>query len=299
MNGLERPAPKNNNSLVPNELPVAFARPFEIISAAHIASRYTAKEVIPRVSANSLLFVVEGHLDLDLGGKHLALERGEVLLAEPDAREPLTLSHGTDADFYLLQFVRTEVPVGFPRRMLEVPEHVAIRNQARLKHLFLMLLEAMRARTGARLILHYLVVLMLCEMASSSGVQGEMAARANRLESMASRVDACIAAHYHESIGTPEIAREFRYNPEYLERAYRTERHMSIREAIHIRRIREARAQLLLQQARGIAEIAALVGFSDAGHFRRVFKRAMHMTPHEFRSLNTEHPGGLHPLRAI
>jgi AraC-like DNA-binding protein len=278
---------------------VAFACPFEIITAAHIASRYTAKEVMPRGSADSLLFVVEGHLDLDLGGKHISLGPREALLAEPDAREPLTLSHGTDADFYLLQFVRTEVPAGFPRRMLEVPDHVAIRNPARLKHLFLMLLEAVRARTGSGLILHHLVVLMLCEMASSSRVQGEMRARVDGLESMASRVDAYIAAHYHESIGTPEIASELRYNPEYLERAYRTERHMSIREAIHLRRIREARAQLLLQQARGIAEIAALCGFSDAGHFRRVFKRAMNMTPHEFRSLNTEHRGGPHPLRAV
>ena len=296
MKGLERAAPKNNTRLVRNELSVAFARPFEIIAAAHIASRYTAKEVMPRGSADSLLFVVEGHLDLDLGGKHISLGPREALLVGQDAREPMTLSHGKDADFYLLQFVRTEAPVGFPRRMLEVPDYVAMRNPARLKHLFLMLLEAMRARIGARLILHHLVVLMLCEMASSSSVQGEMPVRADRLESMASRVDAYIAAHYHESIGTPEIAREFRYNPEYLERTYRTDRHMSIREAIHLRRIREARAQLLLQQGRGIAEIAALCGFSDAGHFRRVFKRAMHMTPHEFRSLNTEHRGGLHPL---
>jgi AraC-like DNA-binding protein len=299
MKGLERAVPKNNTRLVRDELSVAFACPFEIITAAHIASRYTAKEVMPRGSADSLLFVVEGHLDLDLGGKHISLGPREALLAEPDAREPLTLSHGTDADFYLLQFVRTEVPAGFPRRMLEVPDHVAIRNPARLKHLFLMLLEAVRARTGSGLILHHLVVLMLCEMASSSRVQGEMRARVDGLESMASRVDAYIAAHYHESIGTPEIASELRYNPEYLERAYRTERHMSIREAIHLRRIREARAQLLLQQARGIAEIAALCGFSDAGHFRRVFKRAMNMTPHEFRSLNTEHRGGPHPLRAV
>jgi AraC-like DNA-binding protein len=299
MKGLERAAPDNNTRFVPDELSVAFARPFEIVTAAHIASRYTAKEALPRGRAHRLLFVVEGHLDLDLGGRHIALGTGEALLIGPDAREPLTLSHGTEADFYLLQFVRTEVPADFPRQILKVPDHVAIRNPARLKHLFLMLLEAMRARTGARLILHHLVVLMLCEMASSSRVQRETRARADRLESMASRVDAYIAAHYHESIGTPEIAREFRYNPEYLERAYRTERHMSIREAIHLRRIREARAQLLLQQARGIAEIAALCGFADAGHFRRVFKRAMHMTPHEFRSLNTEHRGGPHPLRAI
>jgi AraC-like DNA-binding protein len=299
MKGLEGVPPRIDNRDVRDELPVAFARPFEIIAAAHVASRYALKEVMRRGSAVSLLFVVEGHLDLDLGGKHLALGPGEAFLAGPDALAPLTLSHGTDADFYLLQFVRTEVPAGLPRRTLEVPDHVAIHNPGRLKHLFRMLLEAMRARTGSPLILHHLVVLILCEMASSSRVQGEVRARADGLECMASRVDAYIAAHYHEPIGTPDIAREFRYNSDYLERAYRTERHMSIREAIHLRRIREARAQLLLQRARGIAEIAALCGFADVGHFRRVFKSAMHMTPHEFRSLDAEHRGGPHPLRAV
>jgi AraC-like DNA-binding protein len=299
MKGLEDMPSTIDNRNVRDELPVAFARPFEIVAATHVASRYALKEVMRRTSTVSLLFVVEGHLDLERGGKHLALGPGEAFLAGPNALEPLTLSHGTDAEFYLLQFVRNEIPAGFPRRMIGVPDHVAIRNPARLKHLFLMLLEAMRARTGSRLILHHLVVLMLCEMASSSRVKRGVRTRADGLESLASRVDAYIAAHYHEPIGTPDIARECRYNPDYLERAYRTERHISIREAIHFRRIREARAQLLLQRERGIAEIAALCGFSDAGHFRRVFKRAMHMTPHEFRSLPAEQRGEPHPLRVV
>ncbi len=126
---------------------------------------------------------------------------------------------------------------------------------------------------------------MLCEMASSSLAQGGANAREDGLESIASRVDAYIAAHYHEPIGTPDIAQELHYNPDYLERAYRSERRVSIREAIHVRRLREARAQLLLQRQRGIAEIAALCGYSDAGYFRRVFKRATQMTPRRYRLL--------------
>ncbi len=104
-------------------------------------------------------------------------------------------------------------------------------------------------------------------------------------------MDVFIAAHYHEPLGTPDVARELHYNPDYLERAYHLERRMSIREAIHARRIKEARAQLILQRTKGVAEIAALCGYADAGYFRRVFKRATHMTPHGYRMLN------LAPLR--
>jgi AraC-like DNA-binding protein len=281
-----------------DELSLVVAHPFAIIAAAHVASRYAAREVMHRGHATTLLFVVEGHLDLDLAGKHLALGPGEAFLAGPDAFEPLVLSHGTDAEFYRLQFAHSEVPDGVPRRVLRVPEHVALRDPARLKHLFLMLVEAMRDQAGSRLILHHLVVLMLCDIASSSLVTCEARTRADGLESLASRVDAYIAAHYHEPIGTPDVARECRYNPDYLERAYRAERHRSIREAIHLRRIKEAQAQLLLQRSRGIAEIAALCGFSDVGHFRQVFKRTIHMTPHEFRSRHAGGTGGLHPRRA-
>lgn len=283
---------------MPDEVPLVVAHPFTVVAAAHVASRYAAREVMRCGHATSLLFVVEGHLDLGLGGKHLALGPGEAFLAGPDASEPLILSHGTDAEFYRLQFVSRGVPEGFPRRVLKVPEHAAIRDPARLKHLFLMLVEAMRDQAGSRLILHHLVVLMLCDMASSSLVACEARTRADGLESLASRVDAYIAAHYHEPLGTPDVARECRYNPDYLERAYRAERHCSIREAIHLRRIKEARAQLLLQSSRGIAEIAALCGFSDVGHFRQVFKHAVHMTPHEFRFRNAGGTGGLHPRRA-
>jgi AraC-like DNA-binding protein len=294
---LARAPPKKDNSSVRDELPMVFAPPYAVIAAAHIASRYAVKEVMHSGRTASLLFVVEGHLDLECGGKHLALGPGEAFLAGPDAAEPLTLSHGTDVEFYLLQFARSEVPEGFPRHVLRVPEHVAIRNPARLKHLFLMLVEAMRDQAGSRLILHHLVVLMLCDMTSSSLVACEARTRADGLESLASRVDAYIAAHYHEPIGTLDIARECRYNPDYLERAYRAERHCSIREAIHLRRIKEARAQLLLQRSRGIAEIAVLCGFSDVGHFRQVFKRAINMTPREFRSRHAGRTGGLHAVR--
>jgi len=146
---------------------------------------------------------------------------------------------------------------------------------------------SVRAVQGtSTLILHHILVLALCELARSSRDGMLVPAREPGLASIASRVDASIAAHYHETLSTPDIAAELRYNPDYLERAYRQERGMSIREAIHTRRINEARAQLLLLRQQGIAQIAALCGYTDAGYFRRLFKRATHMTPHGYRAVH-------------
>jgi len=285
---LEGRVRKNDIQHVGDELLLRFERPFEITGSEHKFSEYAMSRGLPHTCALCLLFVVQGHLDLEIGGSHFALGPAEAYLAEPLPRDLVRLSYGTDADFYLVQFRRPEQSARVPRRRIEVPNHVATRNPGRLTDLLRMFMEQTRRPGPSRLVLHHLLVLILCEMASSSLVSGETRAREDGLESMASRVDAYIAAHYHEHIGTPDVAQELRYNPDYLERAYRTERRMSIRQAIHARRIREARAQLVLQSARGVAEIAALCGFADPAHFRRVFKRATSMTPHDFRTRNAQ-----------
>jgi AraC-like DNA-binding protein len=271
-----------------DELLLRFARPFEITGSEHRFSEFAMSRRLPYDCALCLLFVVQGHLDLEIGGSHFSLGPAEAYLAEPLRRDLVRLSYGMDADFYLVQFRRSEQSAGVAQRRIEVPNHVATRNPGRLTDLLRMFMEETRRPGPSCLVLHHLVVLMLCEMASSSLVRGETRAREDGLESMASRVDAYVAAHYHEPIGTLDVAHELRYNPDYLERAYRSERRMSIRQAIHARRIREARAQLVLQSARGIAEIAALCGFSDPAYFRRVFKRATSMTPHGFRTRNAQ-----------
>jgi AraC-like DNA-binding protein len=249
---------------------------------------------LSRRFARTLIFVSAGRLDLSCDGRCMFLGTGEALLVESSPGDGLSLHCGNDTEVYLVQLrvrsadrrapSRQPAPPASPRRTIEIPDHVAIRNMGRMKHLMRMLLEESRRDGGSPLVLHHLAALVACEMASSSRVAAD--ARENGLESIASRVDALIAAHYHEPIGTPDIARELRYNPDYLERAYRSERGVSIREAIHARRFREAQAQLLLQRERGIAEIAALCGYADPGYFRRVFKRATSLTPHRYRLLH-------------
>ena len=257
---------------------------FECIQVDHLSLEQPGSVALSVARDVVLLFNVHGTLELPG-------DRSAVVLRPPEAflfagPRQLDLRHSSGAEMYVLRVRRVALPRGVPRRRVEVPDHVTVRRPARLTHLLRRLMDEVRATAPSREVLNHLVVLALCELGQSSSVAEAAAGTEAGLENIASRVDAFIAAHYHESIGTPDIARELHYNPDYLERAYHLERRMSIREAVHARRIKEARAQLLLQQTKGVAEIAALCGYSDAGYFRRVFKRATNMTPHGYRLLN-------------
>ncbi len=149
-----------------------------------------------------LFFVAQGHVEIGAGKSRFALGPGEAFLAEPARRSIMDLSYETDADFYVIQFRRSPQPVEVARRTLEVPEHVATRNPGRLTHLLRMFMEEAHRAAPSSLVFHHLVVLMLCEMASSSRVSGAPRVRDVGPESLASHVDAYIAAHYHEQIRT-------------------------------------------------------------------------------------------------
>jgi AraC-like DNA-binding protein len=270
---------------------------FQGVHADHLSVEGTGE--VPVRTSRQVVLAFSVHGELVVHG-----ERGEtrlrpneaVLVSGPPA---LRIRHAASADFYVLRFRHARLPRAVPRGRLEVPDHVTVLRPARLTHLLRRLIDEVRLPSPSGPVLHHLVVLALCELARSSvaegtaiGTEGTAIGTEAGLESIASRVDAFVAAHYHEPIGTPDIARELHYNPDYLERAYHLERRMSIREAVHARRIKEARAQLILQRTKGVAEIGALCGYADAGYFRRVFKRATNMTPHGYRRLNPS------PLRA-
>jgi len=55
-------------------------------------------------------------------------------------------------------------------------------------------------------------------------------------------------------------------------------------EAIHQERIREARV-LLRESPLNIEEVGLSVGFQDASHFRRLFRRAQGISPRSYRQL--------------
>ena len=265
-----------------DSLRLGYAPAFEIVQADHIAVERARVTRVRRSGEACLLFSVHGGLVVQSCQADVVVHPNEAFLLPAGSGE-IALCCSSAAELYILRFRPARSPEGVPSRRLEVPDHATVLRPGRLTHLLRELTDEVRRVSSSPAVLHHLVVLALCELAHSSHVADEAALPETGRENIASRVDAYIAAHYHRPIGTPDIARELRYNSDYLERAFRMERRMSIREAVHARRIKEARAQLLLQRTQGVAQIAALCGYADAGYFRRVFKRATNMTPRGYR----------------
>ncbi|AYM02287.1 helix-turn-helix transcriptional regulator [Levilactobacillus yiduensis] len=98
-----------------------------------------------------------------------------------------------------------------------------------------------------------------------------------------------INAHVREKLTVKQVLAHVnqRCNPIGVQRGFNTEMHMSIRDYINVKKIREAQRILLLTTMR-IGQIAQELNFYDAADFSKRFKRELGMTPLEYRQQNSE-----------
>lgn len=93
-----------------------------------------------------------------------------------------------------------------------------------------------------------------------------------------------ITRHYRRPLTLEEVARALASSPRQLTRAYAQFGEMTFREDLLTRRLNVA-AQLLIEQpAIPVRDVARLVGFRQAPHFAKVFRRRYGLTPVGFRA---------------
>jgi LacI family transcriptional regulator len=88
--------------------------------------------------------------------------------------------------------------------------------------------------------------------------------------------------HYHEPIGTIEVAAAAGLSRRMLEYGFQRHIRKSVAHAILARRMERAK-HLLIETSIKLQEVAAKVGFCAFSHFSRVFHRATGTTPSHFR----------------
>jgi AraC family transcriptional regulator, regulatory protein of adaptative response / methylphosphotriester-DNA alkyltransferase methyltransferase len=104
-----------------------------------------------------------------------------------------------------------------------------------------------------------------------------------------------IARHYRRPLTLDVVARALASSPRQLTRAYAQFGEMTFREDLLARRLGIA-AQLLIEQpAISVRDVARLVGFRQAPHFAKAFRRRYGLTPASFRAEGRVYVRGARP----
>lgn len=96
---------------------------------------------------------------------------------------------------------------------------------------------------------------------------------------------AVIARHYRRPLTLGAIARALCSSPRQLQRAYESFGTCSFQEDLFRRRMAIAARLLIEQPAIRVSEVAQLVGYRQAPHFAKAFRRRYGLSPSRFRAL--------------
>lgn len=91
-----------------------------------------------------------------------------------------------------------------------------------------------------------------------------------------------VQKNFMEKLSLKEITGKYNYSLAHISHTFKKETDMTFQEYLQSVRIRES-CRLLTNTTKAVAEIAALVGYTDMKFFNQVFKRQTGMTPRQFR----------------
>ena|GEM_PF-394005 len=110
------------------------------------------------------------------------------------------------------------------------------------------------------------------------------------------RARVIVARHYRRRLTLAVLARALASSPRELQRAYAQFGELTFREDLQARRLGAAAELLASQPSIAVADVARLVGYSQAPHFGHVFSAHYGLSPGRFRERSrvarAQGPGG-------
>jgi len=238
------------------------------------------------IDSYELIFVTRGRLDMFEEEMSYHLEANQALLLYPFKKHGGLLPYTPEVNFYWVHFRLSESRL--EGETIRIPKLSTVRDPEFLTEIFCRFISDQESSTLSQLTAGHLVALMLCEVSESAKTHPNEAgfpAGPSQQASLARQVHAYIEGNFRSQVTTSSVARDLRYNADYLERIYRRYCGTSILDALHRKRISAARSLLRTEGRKNINEVAFTCGYTDPGYFRRVFKRLTGLTPRQFRSL--------------
>ena len=254
--------------------------PLEVANGGVFISRGRGVHSGRIIDTFELIFVKEGVLSIQEAGHAFEVRGGDALILWPGRHHHGTAPYPPDLTFYWLHFQVKGSGTQDAAAALSIPQHVTLARPDHLTSLFHRFLDDQESGDMEPLSASLLALLMLSEVAASSGTKtGDGAA-----VRLAGRADALIRTHFHEPLSTSSLARKLHCNSDYLGRMFQKVYGCTLTEALHGRRLKVA-CRLLLESDKTVEEVAASCGFRDVTYFRRLFKRREGVSPRAFRQL--------------
>lgn len=229
------------------------------------------------ISSHELILVRRGRLVMQEEKRRFEVMAGQALLLWPGRRHWGVEDYQPDLAFYWIHFHLRPRGRGASFRLAQL---FTPKYPDRLFEIFHRLMGVQDSETFLQEEADLLLTLLLTE-ATQTGVPASVSP-----SSTVTRAQTFISENFHRSIGAGDVARALQLNPDYLGRIFQRTHAHTLTEAIHRRRMREARS-LLRESSLNVEQVAGASGFSDPRYFRRIFTRHQGISPRRYRQLHT------------
>jgi AraC-like DNA-binding protein len=236
------------------------------------------------MNSYELIFVRRGLLHIAEENERFVVKPNQVLLLRKNMRHVGTRAYPAELTFYWLHFdtPRSRLPI---TKLTALPRQTALSEPERLAELFQRFLHDRECGVLTPSTAGLLITLMLCEVAHAASPPHREPTGAS-LAAQAARI---VARHYRERLSTADVAELLRCNPDYLGRVFRVTYGYTVTDAIHRRRVFEARI-LLSEESLIVDEIAQRCGFGSTSYMCKIFGREVGMTPSQYRRVHSRYP---------
>lgn len=189
---------------------------------------------------------------------------------------------------FFVGFWQIQFP-GYPENYFPVPGGgYIIHTKGELRQKLFRICASMEAEKAARRAGRYymmksylmqMLILIVREQSGPEPVAGTIAFESVNKKYLVDKLVGYLEDHYNEKISLDQIAENMYLSPFYISKIFKSETgDTPIR---HLINIRLEKAKQLLETGYGgsVQEVAAMVGYDDAYHFSKLFKKRYNITP--------------------
>lgn len=222
------------------------------------------------IDSYEILFVTKGEVSIIENEIKYCLKKDEILILQPHLRH-YGYHPSTNTEFFWLHWY------GGPEISPQM-KHRKIANPYDISMYLRQLLEA-RVMQKPSEALDYLTRLVLIELFSNS--------QQPNVNHIAEKVSAWIQTNCHLPITESQIAAQFGYNVDYLNRMFKANFSKTLKQAINDQRMKYIKSLMLCEDLT-LKEIAEKSGFSEYKYFLKFFKYHEGITPTQFYKQNAK-----------